>query len=44
MGVRGVVSTWALMLGLLESNAASLSAKWIISIDIQRIAFALGCC
>jgi hypothetical protein len=39
MGVRGVVSTWALMLGLVESAAAPLSAKWMISIDIQRIAF-----
>jgi hypothetical protein len=38
MGVRGVVSSWALMLGLYESGAP-LRSKWMLSVDIARVNF-----
>lgn len=39
MGVRGVVSSWALMLGLYESPAAPLGSKWMLSVDIAQVKF-----
>lgn len=39
MGVRGVVSSWSLMLGLYESGAAPLHEKWMLSVDLAHIDF-----
>lgn len=39
MGVRSIVSSWALLLGLYEFGGAPPSAKWMLSVDLRGIKF-----